>query len=91
VADPNTGVSVRWNGNWYVFGGTSVACPVIAGIVNISGSNRGGAVAENTAIYAGLGGPNYFDVTSGSAGAYSALVGYDFPTGVGSPIGTAGF
>ena len=91
VADPNTGVAVRWNGGWYVFGGTSVACPVIAGIVNISGSNRGGAVAENTFLYGGLGGPNFYDVTSGSAGSYSARVGYDFPTGVGSPKGTAGF
>jgi kumamolisin len=91
VADPNTGVAVRWNGGWYVFGGTSVACPVIAGIVNTSGSNRGGAVAENTFIYGGLGGANFFDVTSGSAGSYVARVGYDFPTGVGSPKGTAGF
>jgi kumamolisin len=91
VADPNTGVAVRWNGGWYVFGGTSVACPVIAGIINTAGSNRGGAVAENTFIYGGLGGANFFDVTSGSAGSNSARVGYDFPTGVGSPKGTAGF
>ncbi len=90
-ADPNTGVAVRWNGAWYVFGGTSVACPVIAGIVNISGSNRGGATAENTFIYGGLGSANFYDVTSGSAGAYSAMAGYDFPTGVGTPNGTAGF
>ena len=91
VADPNTGVAVLWNGGWWIFGGTSVACPVVAGIVNMSGSNRGGGVAEDTAIYGGLGGPNFYDVTSGSAGSYSALAGYDFPTGVGSPKGTAGF
>ncbi len=91
VADPNTGVAVRWNGGWYVFGGTSVACPVIAGVINTSRSNRGGAVAENTFIYGGLGGANFFDVTSGTAGSYSGKVGYDFPTGVGSPKGTAGF
>ncbi len=90
-SDPNTGVAVRWNGNWYVFGGTSVATPVIAGIVNTSGSNRGGGVAENTFIYGGLGGPNFYDVTVGSAGSFSARVGYDFPTGVGAPKGTAGF
>ena len=91
VADPNTGVSVRWNGNWYIFGGTSVACPVVAGIVNAAGANRGSGVAENTFIYGGLGGANYFDVTSGSAGSFSARVGYDFPTGVGSPKGSGGF
>jgi subtilase family serine protease len=91
VADPNTGVAVRWHGGWYVFGGTSVACPVIAGIVNTSGSHRSGAVAENTFIYGGLGGANFFDVTSGRAGSYSAATGYDFPTGVGAPKGTGGF
>jgi len=91
VADPNTGVAVRWNGGWYVFGGTSVACPVIAGIVNTAGTNRGSGVAENTFIYGGLGGANFYDVTSGSAGSYAAKAGYDFPTGVGSPKGVAGF
>ncbi len=90
-ADPNTGVAVQWKGSWYVFGGTSVACPVISGIVNTSGSNRGGALAENTFIYAGLGGASFYDVTIGSAGSFAALVGYDFPSGVGSPMGTSGF
>ncbi|MBI1755694.1 MAG: S53 family peptidase [Fimbriimonas ginsengisoli] len=90
VADPNTGVAVRWNGGWYVFGGTSVSCPVIAGIVNSAGANRGGPSAENTLIYGGLGGAIFFDVTSGSAGSFSAAAGWDFPTGVGSPKGTAG-
>jgi kumamolisin len=91
VADPNTGVLVRWNGNWYIFGGTSVACPVIAGMINTAGTNRGSGPAQNAAIYAGLGGPNFYDVTSGTAGAYSALAGYDFPTGVGTPKGLGGF
>jgi len=91
VADPNTGVAVRWHGGWYIFGGTSVACPVIASIVDNCGSNRGSAFAENTFIYSGLGGANFYDVTSGSAGGYGALTGYDFPTGVGAPKGTAGF
>jgi len=59
--------------------------------VNAAGANRGSGVAENTFIYGGLGGANYFDVTSGSAGSFSARVGYDFPTGVGSPKGSGGF
>jgi subtilase family serine protease len=91
VADPNTGVLVRWNGAWYIFGGTSVACPVVAGIINVAGTNRSSGVAENTFVYGGLGGANFYDVTSGSAGSYHAAAGYDFPTGVGSPKGTAGF
>jgi len=91
VADPNTGVLVYWHGGWYIFGGTSVACPVIAGIVNVAGANRGGPSAENTFVYGGLGGANFYDVTSGTAGSYHAAAGYDFPTGVGAPIGIAGF
>ncbi len=90
-ADPNTGVAVMWNGSWYVFGGTSVATPLIAGIVNVSGSNRGSGPAEDAFVYGGLGGASFFDVTSGSAGSFSALAGYDFPSGVGAPIGTGGF
>src|SRR5262249_46695994 len=37
-ADPNTGVLVVWNGGGYIFGGTSVSCPCIAGMVNLSGT-----------------------------------------------------
>lgn len=91
VADPNTGVAVRWNGGWYVFGGTSVACPVIAGIVNSAGTNRGSGPAQNAAIYAAYGSANFFDPKSGTAGSYSAGTGYDYPTGVGSPNGFGGF
>ena len=91
VADPNTGVSVHWNANWYIFGGTSVACPMIAGMVNTSGTNRGSGPAENAAIYAALGGSSLYDVTSGTAGSFSATVGYDLPTGCGTPNGTGAF
>ncbi len=91
VADPYTGVAVRWHGGWYVFGGTSVSSPVMAGIINNAGKKLGSAPAENTYIYSGLGGANYYDVTSGSAGAYPGKVGYDFPTGVGAPAGVAGY
>jgi len=89
VADPNTGVSVRWNGGWYIFGGTSVSCPMIAGMVNDSGTNRASAPAENAQIYSHTG--NFFDVTSGTAGSFSAHAGWDYPTGVGTPNGVAGF
>jgi len=89
VADPNTGVSVRWNGGWYIFGGTSVSCPMIAGMVNDSGTNRASSVAENVQIYSNM--SSFFDVTSGTAGAFSAHAGWDYPTGVGTPNGVAGF
>lgn len=91
VGDPNTGVSIRWNGGWYIAGGTSVSCPMIAAMVNTSGTNRASGNAQNTAIYAALGTGSLFDVTSGTAGAFSATTGWDYPTGCGTPNGTGAF
>ena len=97
VADPNTGVAVfgpSGNGNrsaWLVFGGTSVSAPLVAGLygVNDTAVNHGSDPYRHTA--------NLHDVTSGSNGkctvAYlcTAVVGYDGPTGLGTPNGIAAF
>jgi hypothetical protein len=94
VADPNTGVRVYYGGGWYLFGGTSVAAPIIAGIYGSNGT--GGGVSS---LYT-LGNPsNLHDVTSGSNGrcrgvpAYfcNAVSGYDGPTGLGTPKGPGAF
>jgi subtilase family serine protease len=96
VADPNTGVSVygpasRSSSAWMVFGGTSVAAPLIGGIY---GAN-GGAVSYGSNPYASPSAIN--DVTSGSngscGGSYlcTAGAGYDGPTGLGTPNGITGF
>jgi subtilase family serine protease len=94
VADPNTGVSVYWtahhSGGWLVFGGTSVAAPVIAGTYALAGDGAGAdkAYANTGALH---------DVTSGSngncGGTYlcTAGAGYDGPTGLGTPNGIAAF
>jgi len=94
VADPNTGVSVygptsRRTSQWLVFGGTSVAAPLIAGVYAISG------VVNLQTTYSR---PNGFnDVTSGSngncGGTYlcTGVAGYDGPTGLGTPNGTTSF
>jgi len=74
---------------WLVFGGTSVASPSLAGMVNLAGSASGSA-SELTTIYTGLGGPYFHDITSGSAGSFSCTTGWDFVTGVGTPQGTGG-
>jgi kumamolisin len=95
-ADPNTGVSVydstRCQGmsGWMVFGGTSVSSPALAGIVNLAGSVSDSSTSELRLIYGNPGAPNFFDVISGHAGAYSAAAGWDYVTGVGSPRGLAG-
>ena len=96
VADPNTGVAVYAPGSsgvsgWYVFGGTSVASPIIAAAYAING----GAVNYAASIYSHASDLN--DVTSGSDGSCTvpylctAEVGYDGPTGLGTPRGTAAF
>ena len=100
VADPNTGVAVydtygfgRNRGGWLVFGGTSVAAPIIAAVYAVSGNatsvNYGSFPYGHTA--------SLNDILSGSngncGGSYlcTAGAGYDGPTGLGSPKGTTAF
>ncbi len=95
-ADPNSGVSVfdstRCQGlsGWLVFGGTSVSSPSLSGIVNQAGGATN-TVSELTTIYANRNNSSDFrDITSGNAGGFSAAVGWDFVTGVGSDQGLNG-
>jgi len=100
-ANPNTGVYVYdstplWGeSGWWILGGTSVASPSLAGVLNLAATS-GNAFALNTAaeearIYGNLGNAKAFrDITSGTDGRYSCKVGYDFVTGVGSPNGLVG-
>jgi len=93
VANPNTGVAVYDNG-WLVFGGTSVASPVIAATYLLSGN---AASYSNAYPYSHTAFLN--DVTSGINGHCrrvpalfcTAGPGYDGPTGLGTPNGTGAF
>lgn len=96
VADPSTGVAVyapetATVSAWMVFGGTSVAAPLIGGIY---GAN-GGSVSYASNIYAHT--TLLFDVVAGSngrcGGTYfcTAGAGYDGPTGFGTPNGSTAF
>jgi kumamolisin len=96
-SDPASGVSVydstpcRGGSGWLVFGGTSVAAPSLAGIVNLSSHFYGNSGIELSTIYSNLGNSSDFrDITSGDAGSFSAGPGWDFVTGVGSNQGTSG-
>jgi kumamolisin len=91
-ADPNTGVLVVWNGGLYEFGGTSVASPCLAGMANLNGVT-GSSTTFLSGLYSRylLNTGNYYDVTSGSAGSFQCVAGWDFVTGVGSPRGSASF
>ncbi len=94
IADPNTGVSVYDGdvGGWFVVGGTSVACPVLAGIANLAGTAQGlfpDTTSLLTSIYGNLGTANFRDILTGNNG-YNAGPGWDFVTGVGTPQGLGG-
>jgi subtilase family serine protease len=96
IADPNTGVAVyapvnARSSGWLVFGGTSVAAPLIAGIYGTNGgtANYGqNPYLKSTAL---------FDVTAGSngncGGTYlcTGALGYDGPSGLGTPAGSSAF
>jgi hypothetical protein len=96
VADPNTGVAVYGPASpkrsaWLVFGGTSVAAPLIAGIYGASG----GAVTYGSDPYAST--IALFDVTSGTNGKCNVSYlctgkpGYDGPSGLGTANGSGAF
>ena len=102
VADPNTGVAVYDSTpylggvGWQVYGGTSVAAPVIAAVYGLGGAAATQNAAQGIWVDAGA---HLFDVTSGSngscPGAYAYIcnagVGYDGPTGWGTPNGITAF
>lgn len=98
VADPNTGVSVYDTyrlhpGGWLVFGGTSVAAPIIGGVYALAGN--AGSITYGSFSYSHL--LSLFDITSGSngscGGSYlcTAQAGFDGPTGNGTPNGSGAF
>jgi subtilase family serine protease len=97
VANPQTGVAVydsyAPSRGWTVFGGTSVATPIIAGVYALAGN----AASITSASFAYEHAGSLFDVTGGSngscGGSYlcTGLPGYDGPTGLGTPDGTGAF
>lgn len=92
VADPNTPVYVRLEGAWYGFGGTSAASPIVASMFALADTPP---AAPGAYLYAHRDSLN--DVTSGSNGSCATTyqcngaVGYDGPTGLGTPNGLAAF
>ncbi len=88
VADPNTGAAL-YNSSfgWFIEGGTSLACPVCAGIFNNLGENQSSSDALLNQIYSEIGTSYFRDIVAGTNGFYSAGPGYDFVTGVGVPLG----
>jgi kumamolisin len=79
---------------WFIVGGTSLASPALAGIVNAAGSKLPSSNAELNLIYNNLAITTDFnDVTSGFCGptaGFSTKLGWDLCTGVGSVKGKVG-
>jgi subtilase family serine protease len=96
VADPATGVAVYETygaSGWVVYGGTSVASPLIAAVYADAGTPSASYPAAD--LYAHTSSLN--DVTTGQTASCSpaylckAQAGYDGPTGLGTPNGLAAF
>lgn len=93
-ADPASGAEIIVDGAIQPWGGTSLASPLFVGtwarILQAKGQNLGFAapliyqVASASAEYAA----DFHDVTSGNNNGESALTGWDYPTGLGSIIGS---
>jgi len=97
IGDPNTGVAVydstpyQRSSGWLVFGGTSVGAPAIAAVYALAGTT----VSDASYGYAHT--TSFNDVTNGSNGTCpfpyycNGEVGYDGPTGNGTPAGLGAF
>ena len=98
-ANPNTGAaiydSVTYQGRtgWFQVGGTSLSSPIVAAVYALAGNAA--STVDGSFPYAHT--SALHDVTSGNngncGGSYlcSGKVGYDGPTGNGTPKGTAAF
>ncbi|MDQ2888779.1 MAG: S53 family peptidase [Chloroflexota bacterium] len=96
VADPDTGVAVynsyQSYSNWSIDGGTSAAAPIIAGVYALAGN-----AAKVNGAYLYSHAKDLHDIKDGKNGTctHSYLctsnVGYDGPTGLGTPNGTSAF
>jgi kumamolisin len=72
---------------WFIVGGTSVASPSLAGIVNSANKFHTSSQAENQALYGDIGTDRVNDIFYGNCGiniSNYAGFGWDFCTGVGS-------
>jgi kumamolisin len=93
-ADPETGYQVVVDGQNIIVGGTSAVAPLWAGLIALLNQQLGTSVGLLQPKLYSLGETDVNDITEGNnddsgLGYYSAAVGWDPCTGLGSPNGTA--
>lgn len=87
-ADPDTGYTVRVDGQTIPIGGTSAVAPLWAGLIALLNQSLGRPVGFfQPFLYSSAGTGALHDVVTGSNGAYKATPGWDACTGLGSPDG----
>lgn len=88
-ADPDTGYTVRVDGETIPIGGTSAVAPLWAALIALLNEGLGKPVGFLHPYLYSAAGNQLRDIVSGSNGAYSAGPGWDPCTGLGSPDGAA--
>ena len=88
--NPATGVTIILNGKVAVFGGTSVATPIWAGLMGLANQARLAAGKStlgllNPRLYRPAPEASFRDITVGNNCGFSNEVGYDLVTGWGAP------
>ncbi len=86
-AAPSTGYQILVDGQQSVVGGTSAVAPLWAALVALVNQQSGRKAGFLNPTLYGSGEQGFFDVTSGSNGAFQAGPGWDACTGLGSPDG----
>lgn len=85
-ADPETGYTIRVDGQTLVIGGTSAVAPLWAGLIALANQQNGKTAGFiNPVIYAAKAKSAFRDITQGNNGAFQAGTGWDACTGLGSP------
>ena len=104
-ADPNTGPAIYVTdtpdleglpAGWNIVGGTSASSPFIAGVIGLAGNpqkfpNASAFYSNHSSLFDVVGGNNIFGTDCGGDYQCNAVVGYDGPTGWGTPNGLSGF
>lgn len=93
-SNPKTGVEINYNSGWYEVGGTSFAAPAWAAFISLVDENSKAPLDNvQNKLYSIASGHNYSsdfrDIISGHNGYARidyAKKGYDFVTGLGSPL-----